>query len=444
MARLIIAATPVYGHFAPLRAIAVDLVRRGHDVTFLTGSIFREALDGTGARFAALQGGADHDSSWRAELRPERESIPPGPERIDFDLRRLFTDPIPDQHCSLQALLAEAGDEPVVVLHDTTFLGSWPVLLGAPGSQPTAVIGLGITVVPISSMDTAPFGLGLPPDSSEEGRARNREANAFAQGQLLAGAQAHLVEVLNSLGTTEAPPFIIDGWVSVPDRNLQLSIAGLEYSRSDAPASLRFVGALPPETQHQQSAHQQSALPEWWDEVVTAKKVVVVSQGTIANQDFSALIEPTLRALADLDALVVATLGRAAPLSDVPANARVAEFIPFDRLLAHTDVLVSNGGFGGVQQALTHGIPMVLAGQTEDKMEVAARAAWTGSAINLATQRPDEPEIRKAVESVLGIPSYREHALRLQAEYARHDALAEIAETIEELLLERWAIPAGH
>ena len=175
------------------------------------------ALDGTGARFAALHGGADHDSSWHAQLRPERASIPPGPELLDFDLRRIFTDPIPDQHCSLQALLTEAADEPVVVLHDTTFLGSWPILLGAPGSQPTAVIGLGITVVPISSMDTAPFGLGLPPDSSEEGRARNREANALAQEQQLAGAQAHLVEVLNSLGATEAPPLIIDGWVSVPD-----------------------------------------------------------------------------------------------------------------------------------------------------------------------------------------------------------------------------------
>ena len=108
------------------------------------------------------------------------------PELLDFDLRRIFTDPIPDQHCSLQALLAEAGDEPVVVLHDTTFLGSWPVLLGAPGSQPTAVIGLGITVVPISSMDTAPFALGLPPDSSEEGRARYREARP-AQRELWPG-----------------------------------------------------------------------------------------------------------------------------------------------------------------------------------------------------------------------------------------------------------------
>jgi UDP:flavonoid glycosyltransferase YjiC (YdhE family) len=36
MTRIIIAATPVYGHVAPLRAIAANLVGRGYPVTFLT------------------------------------------------------------------------------------------------------------------------------------------------------------------------------------------------------------------------------------------------------------------------------------------------------------------------------------------------------------------------------------------------------------------------
>jgi UDP:flavonoid glycosyltransferase YjiC (YdhE family) len=70
----------------------------------------------------------------------------------------------------------------------------------------------------------------------------------------------------------------------------------------------------------------------------------------------------------------------------VPANARVAEFIPFDDLLPHIDVLVSNGGYGGVQQTLGHGVPMVLAGEAADKAEVTARAAWAGVAINLAAR----------------------------------------------------------
>jgi hypothetical protein len=45
-------------------------------------------------------------------------------------------------------------------------------------------------------------------------------------------------------------------------------------------------------------------------------------------------------------------------------------------LLPYASVLVSNGSYRGVQQALRHGVPMVLAGQAEDKAEVTARTAW--------------------------------------------------------------------
>ena len=35
--------------------------------------------------------------------------------------------------------------------------------------------------------------------------------------------------------------------------------------------------------------------------------------------------------------------------------------------------MLTNGGYGGVQYALAHGVPLVVAGDTEDKPEVAAR-----------------------------------------------------------------------
>ncbi|MCU1679768.1 MAG: glycosyltransferase, family [Amycolatopsis sp.] len=126
-------------------------------------------------------------------------------------------------------------------------------------------------------------------------------------------------------------------------------------------------------------------------------------------------------------------------MADVPANARVADFIPFAELLPHTSVLVSNGGFGGVQQALRHGVPMVLAGQSEDKIEVTARTAWAGAAINLATQRPAAADLRKAVESVLDTSTYRERAVYLSEQYGKHDALAEIHASIGELIAQRGA-----
>ncbi|MEU9345893.1 nucleotide disphospho-sugar-binding domain-containing protein [Streptomyces sp. NPDC048278] len=427
MTRVVVAASPVYGHFTPMRAIAADLVRRGHQVTVTTGSHYRGAVEAVGARFAPLLGAADFDGDNVPALFPEILSMAPGPEQLGFGLRHLFIDPVPDQHRTVQELLAAAEGEPVVLLHETGFLGAWPVLLGAAGVRPAAVVGLGVVPLTISSEDTAPFGLGLAPDSSPEGRERNRAANTMVQEGLFGSTQEHLVKVLASCGVTEQAPFVMDGMSRVPDRFLQLSIAQLDYPRGDLPDSIRYVGALP------LGPGRTSRLPAWWDEVASAPRVVVVSQGTASNVDFTELVQPTLDALADLDVLVVATLGRAAELERVPANARVAEFIPFDDLLPHTHVLVSNGGYGGVQQALGHGVPMVLAGQTEDKTEVTARAAWAGAAINLATQRPKAQDVRAAVERVLTEAAYRERAAQLAAEYARHDALTAIHEAVVEL-----------
>jgi UDP:flavonoid glycosyltransferase YjiC (YdhE family) len=249
---------------------------------------------------------------------------------------------------------------------------------------------------------------------------------------LLGGVQRHLAQLLRDLGAPMPAPFILDGMVTMPDRYLQLSIRSLEYPRSDEPVTLRFIGALPT------GVREAAPLPAWWGEVTSAERpVVAVSQGTVANRDLTELMEPALAALADLDVLVVATPGREAPLRLVPGNARVAPFIPFDDLLPHVSVLVSNGGYGGVQQALRHGVPMVLAGLTEDKAEVTARTAWTGAAVDLATQRPEPADLRKAVEQVLTDPGCAARARGLAAEYERHDPFTAIAETVTELLRPR-------
>lgn len=433
MAKVIIAATPIYGHVAPLVSISAELVSRGHQVTFLTGAAFRSSVQRTGASYVPLGGDADFDISNAAAF-PERLALPAGPERIDFDLRHLFIDPIVEQHRALQAFLVEAAihspGEPVVLLHDTGFMGMWPVLLGAPGMRPSGVIGLGVVPLPLTSVDTAPFGFGLPPDSSEAGRSRNRGLNAMVINELFAQTQAHLVSVLSKVGTKCAPPFVFDAMVSLPDRFLQLTVAALEYERSDAPAGLRFVGALPP-------GAPVFSPPPWWGEVVGHKIVVVVTQGTIANLDFDELIRPTLLALADMDLLVIAVTGRACTdFGPVPANAKVIDFIPFDLLMPHIDLLVSNGGYGGIQQALSAGVPLVLAGESEDKTEVAARAAYTGAAINLKTSHPSVEGIRCAVTAGLRDPEFKRQARRLMAEYQIHDAMLSIENCVLEFSIE--------
>jgi UDP:flavonoid glycosyltransferase YjiC (YdhE family) len=425
MARVLFVATPLYGHVAPLLPIAADQVGRGHDVTFITGPAFEDGVLTTGARFVPFHGKADVRLE---DLAAERDLVTPGPPQINFDLQRIFIDPIPVQHELVQRELAAAG-EPVVLIADTLFLGGWPVALGAPGIAPAGTIAIGVTVYPALSVDAPPPGLGMPLDTSPAGRAAIAEANAGYRA-VVSSSQAHLEDIVRSVGATRAVPFIFDGLAAMPDRLLQLSPAGLEYPRSDAPPGYRFVGPIPPA-----APASEFELPSWWDDVQRAERVVVVSQGTVDNTDTTALFEPAMRSLSDIDALVVLTLGREDTiLQGVPANVRVAGFVPHELLLPHTDVFVTNGGFGGILKALSHGVPLVVAGDNGDKPEVAAHVAWSGAGIDLNTGHPSDEALCEAVRTVLRDPAFRKAAHELQAEIRGHRPLDEITSEIDELL----------
>lgn len=426
MTKVLVAATGIYGHFAPMRAVAAFLTERGHDVTMLSHESFRASAEAAGVRFDGFTGTAARDME-AVFTAPERLAAAPGPERLVWDLHHLFIASIESQHHDVQRHLAEAGDEPVLLVYETAFLGATPSLLGARGPRPAAALGLGVVSFTLSSIDTAPFGMGLAPDSSEEGRIRNREANAFFQSQLLGLAQNQFQQSLTNLGVPDKPiPFLLDSTILLADRFLQLSVEELSYERSDTPEHVSFVGSLPP-------AARTGELPDWWSELEDAENVVVVTQGTVSNQDYADLIEPTLEALADLPGLVIAATGRPDLPRSVPANARVVEFVPFDDLLPHADLLIANGGFGAVQQALRHAVPLVVAGLSEEKLENNVRLAATGAAVDLATERPAPADIRKAVDLVLSSGTYGANARRLAAEYAELDALAEIEHAIADL-----------
>ena len=100
--------------------------------------------------------------------------------------------------------------------------------------------------------------------------------------------------------------------------------------------------------------------------------------------------------------------------------------MPFEWLLPKVDVLVTNGGYGSVNQALSFGVPLVTAGLTEDKADVNARVAWSGVGIDLATNSPSPQALRKAVRAVLENPIYCARASSMAEEFRGIDTRNEI------------------
>lgn len=423
MVSVIVATFPVYGETVPLLQIARGMVERGHDVTVVAGSRFRADALSTGARFVPLSGAADYDDRRLDEIFPERAGRA-GLDQNNFDTSYVLGDAIPDQYRLVQLLLQENSDQ--VVISNSGFLGMWPIALGAPGVRPRRWVAIGANPLYLSSADTTAFGP-LPGAPSNDVRAATRAANAKL-AEALRPSTDHLQEVLNSVGCTETIPTCSDAAVRVPEVFAELSIPECDFPRSDAPGSMHFVGILPA----QRSADWSP--PAWWADLDDERAVVVVTQGTLANNDLSELIEPTIIGLADSDVLVVAALGRDVDTLgvDVPANVRVAAYVPFDALLPRVDLFITNGGFGSTQQALAAGVPVVIAGTTEEKPLTAARVAAHGVGMNLQTSTPTPTQIADAAMSVLGDSSFRANAARLATAYARYDALD---------LIEALAIP---
>ena len=422
MARILFATVPIVGHVYPFLGIARALVQRGHELCWYTGERFRAEVQRTGARHAPYVRARDFDDQHMELSFPER-ALHVGFQQLKYDLKHVFADQALTQLADIESIAHDF--RPHLVVADPLMLGS---LLFKEKSG-TQLVLINVVASPVRSRDTAPFGLGILPTKRWYGPFRNRVLDAFVDQVLFRDVQAHWVRVRRQAGLTTSRLLFeaaLDATFLV-----QPTVAGFEYPRSDLPPHVELVGALFPEL----PAGLVTSAP--WREVSPDVPLVHVTQGTMSNAT-PQLIAPTLAGLADLPVLVVvATGGRTADelgLGHLPKNARVVPYVSYPELLPRASVMVTNGGYGGVQLALSYGVPLVVWGTSEDKPEVAARVVWSGAGVRLSRLRaPRACEVRAAVRKVLDEPRYRTRARALAEEYARTDAVPRVVSLIERL-----------
>ncbi|MFC9333864.1 glycosyltransferase [Arthrobacter sp. NPDC057009] len=401
MASVIVCSGPHDGHVSPMLGVARQLMDRGHKVRFLTGPKYEDAVKASGAEFLALGPGADGQP---------QNSNATGLQAIRDGVKMLIIDPAEGQYVPLTAAIAAEHTD--AVLAEISFMAA-SILTRQPRASRPPVIACGILPLTLSSPDCAPFGLGLPPGTGPVSRLRNRTLNWLVANVALKDTQRQVDRRMRELGGVGLNGDFFLDWARNADLYAQFTVEEFEYPRSDAPDTLRFFG---PMARHAASASV-TPKPDWWGELDGSRPVVYVTQGTVSNEDFTALVGPALEGLAGEDVTVVVSTGRR-PLSalpPLPANARAAEFLPDAELMPKVAVYVTNGGYGGLHYAMENGVPIVVAGDTEDKPEGAARVAWAGVGLNLKTGRPKPEAIRDAVRKVLGDGRYRAGSQRIGA-----------------------------
>ncbi|GKT82212.1 UDP-glucuronosyl/UDP-glucosyltransferase [Colletotrichum tofieldiae] len=425
---LVFCSAPASGHSYPVLQIAAEMIQRGFEATYIAGEEFQPQIKRMGAEFAPLP------SVLTPEMFEARNKVPAGNPRLMWDLSNIFIRWVPVHFRvlmdTLEKVREKRPDQQVIIVHESFFMGLTPMMLGAPlpkgyTTRPP-VIDVNVAPIVVTSIDTGPFGPGLPPDSTESGRARNALLNSlfYSPDGPFAGPAREYNAITQSLGATqELSPAMFGAWQTSYDVTLQMCSPSLEYPRSDLPDVIKYAGCLPPKP-----IDPNYKYPEWWGDIVAGnKKIVGVTQGTIAL-DYTDLVIPTLQGLAHRDdIIVVAILGvKGAVLPKevtIPANTRVVDFISYDALLKYADVWVMNAGYGGFMHGVTNGVPMVLGGDTEDKPEVAMRGQWAGVAYNLQTGNPTSQQIANGVEEVLANSKYKKRVMEIKKESEELKAL---------------------
>ncbi len=420
MAKILLSVGIVEGHTFPVLPLAKGLIQLGHDVHWVGTKVFKEKIEKTGAVFHPYPESLDYPSKGLTTYQQRPALVKKkGLDQIKEYLRWFF-DIDEEGHDSFRAL-ADRIEPDIYIADPVTFS---PLFLGEKLGIPT----INLHVIPplILSQDTAPFGSGLLPGKSPLMRIRNRFLNYLIDRVLFKDVTAYGNKLREKRGLPLYQGFFGD-FNKYVDRVLIFSVPGFDYERSDMPDNHQFIG--PPLPKPDPNWEE----PDWWGDLKKAKKVVLVNQGTIAN-DIQDLIMPTLIALKDEPDTLVVAVPVKEEIPNLPNNACVAPFIPFAHLLPHVDLLVTNGGYGGTNMALGFGIPMVIGGATEDKMEVAQRVTVSGTGIDMKTMKPKPEKLKAAIHEVFTNPKYKQNALRLKNEIESYDSVALVDQAIQELL----------
>lgn len=421
------------GHVYPMQAIAQALVDRGHKVVWLTSADNEARVKATGATFRKTRAIAAVDAPFIKEnstglLDRQFHRLESRVEAQVADYRAIL------EEFPADALLVDVFPHGARALYE---LGEIPVY---------ATLG----VIPFyTSGAAAPFPVsGESPYTSWLGLAQNGLRQLINQWILL---PLFLAPVLNrqrgALGLGRLPfgeP--AEYFTYSPFLHIQASCSTLEFSQEPKSEQHRkhvaYVGPLV-----RPSPSTSIQLPSWWEDLVSHPRVVGITQGTLA-MDPTSLIIPSVQALkgdSSLLLVVVSPHGKDVEVQvGEAANVRYADWLPYHLLLPQLCLLITNGGYGSITQALSHGVPLVCAGQTEDKRDTAARVTWCGAGIDLKTDNPTPDRVKAAAEMILSDDSYSTRARLLGQELNELGGAQKASDLLEELATSMKTVATGN
>ena len=392
--RILVAAFGDAGHVFPAIALGEAIAARGHEIVIETWEERREAVEGAGLGFAAAE---------------------------EY---RMFPPPDPDseegQHAAeaAQALMPLLEDfQPHVVVSDILTLA--PTLAAERAGIPLAT--LIPHIYPVVEPGLPFFAIGLRSPRTGLGRRIWRYGHDRALRIGLEQGRRDLNVQRARLGLPPIDRF--HGGISL-DLALVATYPQLEYPRS-WPPGVEITGPMTFEL-----PHPGIELPPGED------PLVLVAPSTAHDSD-NHLVRTALAALADEPVRVVATTNRVAPQRpiEVPANAKLVEWLSYSQLMPAASLVISHGGHGTVARALGAGTPVLVCPIIGDMSETAMRVAWAGAGLSLPWRLCRPAPLRWAAQRLLHEPGFAAKAGHIADWGAANDGAERGAVLVEQLAL---------
>lgn len=177
------------------------------------------------------------------------------------------------------------------------------------------------------------------------------------------------------------------------------------------------------------------APPPWWDALPDgASAAAPVVYVTLGSSGQGALLPLVLEALAPLPVTVMAaTAGKAVPEA-VPANARVAPYLPGAAAAQRASLVICNGGSPTSQQALAAGVPVLGIAANLDQFLNMHGVAAAGAGALLRADSLRVGAVRDAAQHLLRQGEARAAAGRVAQLFQQYDPGQRLLAVLEQAL----------
>lgn len=413
MARFGVFCLPWTGHLNPMATLALELQRRGHQITFFHVADFGEAVRRRGLAFEAFG----------------ERNYPPGTftERAR-QLSRL--DGLAASEASFEILTSQAdalftAAPPVI---ERARLDAWLVdHLDYAASTLAACMRAAFVTVVVGLLrhpeEGVPGFSGEPYTDDPAVLERDHRFNE-AMLEMSRPFREYVGRFRENAGLG---PFSFETlWSGLAQITQQP--AELEFPRTRLPACFHFTGPFVRRA-------DRPSTPFPWNRL-TGAPLVYASFGTMQSRNLR-LHEAVARAADGLDAQVVLSLGDAEAVElpqELPPNLLVVPFAPQLEVLEKAAVMITHGGMNSTLEAVSAGVPLVAVPIANDQHGIAARIEWTGTGVRVPAAECEPQRLRTALETVLGQASFRDSAERFQRIIAGTDGLGRAAGIIEQVV----------